>query len=73
MNALIYINRHIVNHNKKHGTDDACIAIKTYKGVEYCKQANINGLVIKQDFKNPICSGATIWIEGNRDLIEIIK
>ena len=73
MKALIYINRHIVNRNKKHKTDDPCIAIKTYKGVEYCKEANLNGVVIKQDFHNPICSGATIWLQCDSEIIDIVK
>ena len=52
--------------------DIPCIAVRTYKGVKYCKEADLNGLKIKQDFKNPICSGARIWIEGPSKLITII-
>ena len=41
MKARIYINRHIVKSNKKTGRDDACIAIRTYKGVKYAKKVEL--------------------------------
>ena len=65
MKARIYINRHIVKSNKKTGRDDACIAIRTYKGVKYAKKVELFGSwTLKQDFEKPYCSGATIWLEG---------
>lgn len=70
MKAKIYINRHKVNKIKKGAPEEPVIAIKTYKGVEYAKRASITGEII-QDFQNPICSGATIWIETDRNNITI--
>ena len=65
MKAQIIVNRHIVNKNKKNGEDKPCISIKTYKGVEYVKEVILHkDWTLKQDFENPPCSGATIWLEG---------
>lgn len=75
--ARIYVNRHVVRKNIKNKTDEATIAIKTYQGVEYCKEAEFlleDGQrgYIKQNFHNPICSGARVWLELPRDKIVII-
>ena len=66
MKARIYVNRHRVARNKKEGRNDPVIAIRTYKGVHYVHEAVLGGgeWTIRQDFKNPICSGATVWLEG---------
>ena len=72
MKTTIYINRHKVKSNKKYGNDEPCIAIRNYKGVQYAKQVHLTGLwTLKQDFDNPYCSGATIWLEGNYEDCEI--
>ena len=73
MKARIYINRHKVNKIKKTGKDEPCIAVKTYKGVDYAKQVHLSGLwILKQDFENAHCSGATIWLEGDRNNCVIV-
>ena len=71
MKAKIYINRHIVKRNKKltsetgETIDEPAIAVKTYKGVEYTKGVEFSdGTRLIQDAENPLCTGATIWIEG---------
>ena len=73
MKATVYINRHRVAANKKNGTDDPCIAVKTYRGVRYTKRLELpDGWVLRQDFANPICSGATIWLEGPLDAVRLV-
>ena len=73
MKARIYINRHKVNKIKKTGKDEPCIAVKTYKGVDYAKRVHLSGLwILKQDFENAHCSGATIWLEGDRNNCVIV-
>lgn len=75
MKARIYINRHVVNSNKKRSKeeglliDEPAIVVQTYKEKIYCKQVEFKGTLI-QDAENAICSGASIWIEAQtEDLI----
>ena len=72
MKARVIVNRHIVKQNKKDGEDRPCISIKTYKGTEYAKEVILkDSWILKQDFENPPCSGATIWLEGEYENITI--
>lgn len=78
MKARIYINRHIVKENKKLSTengeivDNPAIAVKTSRGVKYTKQVKFgDGTKLIQDAENPLCSGATIWIESDTENIEV--
>lgn len=71
MKAQIYINRHVVNANKKATkekgviVDNAAIAIRTYLGSVYAKEVEFpKGGKLIQDASNARCSGATIWIEA---------
>lgn len=74
MKAQIYINRHTILANKKASlagnfTDEPAIAVRTYLGVIYCKSVEFlpsSNPVLIQDAENPICSGATVWIEVER-------
>lgn len=70
MKGKIYINRHKVRANKKTTKqtgivkDEAAIAIRTSKGVNYRKRVELApGIALIQDAENAICTGATIWIE----------
>lgn len=72
MKSYIYINRHIVKSNKEEAKDEPAIAVRTYKGVEYTKRVTFSdGTELIQDFNRPLCSGATIWIESNRENITV--
>jgi len=74
MKAQIYINRHIILANKKASlagnfTDAPAIAVRTYLGVLYCKSVEFlpsSNPVLIQNAENPICSGATVWMEVER-------
>lgn len=64
MKAKIYVNRHVVKQNKAKGENQSAIAIRTYRGVQYTKEIKFSdGTKLVQDFDNPICSGAAIWLE----------
>lgn len=72
MKSYIYINRHKVKVNKEENKDEPVIAVRTYKGIEYAKRVTfLDGSELKQDFNNPLCSGATIWIESSRENITL--
>lgn len=71
MKAQIYINRHVVNANKKATAetgeivDNAAISVHTYLGSVYAKEVQFTkGGKLIQDASNARCSGATIWIEA---------
>jgi hypothetical protein len=74
MKAQIHINRHIILANKKvslagNFTDEPAIAVRTYLGVVYCKSVEFlpgSNPVLIQNAENPICSGATVWMEVER-------
>jgi hypothetical protein len=70
MKAKIYINRHIIQANKKATKetgiihDAPAIAIRTYKNVFYTKKIEFTQPVrLVQDASKAICSGATVWLE----------
>jgi hypothetical protein len=80
MKAKIYINRHIIQANKKASKelgiviDNPAIVIKTYKETVYAKEVFLApGVKLIQDAANAICSGATIWIETEFENIQILS
>ena len=65
----IHVNQHIVRANKKHGTRDACITVKTTKANHYAYEVRINGpsrVVYSPD--KPLSCGATLWIETHAEV-----
>ncbi len=63
MKAKVYINRHIIQANKKKSkktgdiVDEPAIAIRTYKGSVYAKEVEFNQPVrLVQDAAAAICS-----------------
>lgn len=78
MKAQIYINRHIVQANKKATSetgelvDSAAIAVNTYLGSVYAKEVEfMAGCKLIQDSANARCSGATIWLESEFESLVI--
>jgi len=71
MKAVVVINRHNVAANKKSGDNQPCISIRTYKGVTYARKIKFTGeTTLIQDFDNPLCSGANIWIECDFEILK---
>ena len=66
MKAKIYVNRQIVERNKKMGRCDPPISVRTYKGVRRVHGVVLNApsvLIYSPD--TPLPSGATVWLETN--------
>lgn len=70
MKAQIYINRNIVQSNKKATkesgvlVDEAAISIYTYLGSIYAKEVELTaGAKLIQNASSASCSGATIWLQ----------
>jgi hypothetical protein len=70
MNKKIHINQHVIRANKKNGTDDPVITVKTTKSNTYAKKVDILGsstLVYRPD--KPLSCGAKVWIETTSKVI----
>jgi hypothetical protein len=70
MNKKIHINQHVIRANKKNGTNDPVITVKTSKSNTYAKEVEILGsstLVYRPD--KPLSCGAKVWIETTSKVI----
>ena len=64
MKKRIHVNQHVIRANKKNGTSDPCITVKTSKTNHYTYAAEIDGwarVVYSPD--KPLSCGAMVWIE----------
>ncbi len=66
----IHINQHKIRANKKHGTDEPVISIKTGKQNTYCHSVEILGpsRVVYSPCK-PLACGARVWVETESELV----
>lgn len=70
----VIINRQKAAFNRKHThmPEEATISIHTGSTIEYAYAIELTGAwILKQDYANSPCSGAHIWLEGDRDDLEI--
>ena len=70
MNKKIHINQHVIRANKKNGTNDPVITVKTSKSNTYASEVEILGkskLVYRPD--KPLSCGAKVWIETTSKII----
>lgn len=70
MKKRIHINQHVIRANKKNGTDNPVITVKTSKSNSYATEVEILGKskVIYSPNK-PLSCGARVWIETNDKVI----
>ena len=64
MKKRIHINQHVIRANKKNGTNDPVITVKTSKRNIYADRVEISGpsnVVYSPD--KPLSCGARVWIE----------
>ena len=64
MKKRIHINQHVIRANKKNGTNDPAITVKTYRNNYYAHRVEIGGassVVYSPD--KPLNCGARVWIE----------
>ena len=65
----IHVNMHKIKANKKHGTNDPVITIKTSKSNTYAHEVSILGpskVVYKPN--KPLSCGARVWIETTAEV-----
>ena len=70
MKKKIHINMHKIRANKKNGTNDPVITVKTYKSNTYAHEVEILGeskVVYSPD--KPLSCGARVWIETDAEVI----
>ena len=64
MKKRIHINQHVIRANKKNGTNDPALTVKTYRNNYYAHRVEIGGassVVYSPD--KPLNCGARVWIE----------
>ena len=69
MKKRIHVNMHKIRFNKKHGTNDTVITVKTSHSNRYAHQVEFMGpsTVIYQPDK-PLSCGARVWIETDSEV-----
>ena len=69
MKTRIHVNQHKIKANKKHGTNDPVITVKTSKSNTYGHEVIINGsskVIYSPD--KPLSCGAKVWIETESEV-----
>ena len=64
MKTIIHVNQHVIKSNRKNGTNDPVLTVKTYKSNNYAHEVIINGpskVIYRPD--KPLSCGAHVWIE----------
>ena len=65
----IHVNMHHIRHNKKHGTNNPVITVKTSHSNRYAHQVEILGpskVIYRPD--KPLSCGARVWIETRSEI-----
>ena len=70
MKKRIHINQHVIRANKKNGTHDPVITVKTSKNNHYTYAAEIDGLSrVVYSPNKPLSCGAKVWIETEDKIV----
>ena len=73
MKTIIHVNQHVIKKNRKEGTDDPVLTVKTYKSNTYAHEVVVHGASrIIYSPNNPLSCGAHVWIETEAN-VEILK
>ena len=70
MKTIIHVNQHIIKKNRRDGTNDPVLTVKTYKSNVYANEVVIEGasrVVYRPD--QPLSCGAHVWIETEANVI----
>lgn len=70
MKTIIHVNQHIIKKNRRDGTNDPVLTVKTYKSNVYASEVVIEGasrVVYRPD--QPLSCGAHVWIETEANVI----
>ena len=70
MKKRIHINQHVIRSNKKNGTNEPVITVKTSKSNDYAHEVEIKGpskIIYSPD--KPLPCGAKVWIETEEKIV----
>ena len=70
MKTIIHVNQHVIKENRKTGSNNPVLTIKTYKSNTYAHEVEIVGhtrVVYRPD--NPLSCGAHVWIETHDEVV----
>jgi hypothetical protein len=73
MKTVIHVNQHVIKANRKNGTNDPVLTVKTYKQNIYAHEVDIKGdskICYSED--KPLSCGAHVWIETYNE-VKIIR
>lgn len=73
MKTIIHVNQHVIKANRKNGTNNPVLTVKTYKENIYAHEVEILGfskVVYSPD--KPLSCGAHVWIETQGE-VTVIK
>lgn len=73
MKTIIHVNQAKIRSNRKNGTQDPVITVKTYKENRYARHVRFNGpaeVVYRPE--QPLSCGARCWIETTAP-VEIVE
>ena len=69
MKKRIHVNMHKIRYNKKHGTNDPVITVKTSRSNSYAHNVEIQGpSTVMYRPEKPLSCGARVWIEPASDV-----
>lgn len=74
MKTIIHVNQHVIKANRRDGTSNPVLTVKTYKSNTYAHEVIINGpsKVIYRPEK-PLSCGAHVWIEADSEDVKVIN
>jgi hypothetical protein len=67
---IIHVNQNKIKQNKRQGTRDPVLTVKTYKTNDYASEVLIQGpckIIYSPD--KPLPCGATVWIETESEVV----
>jgi hypothetical protein len=67
---IIHVNQNKIKQNKRQGTRDPVLTVKTYKTNDYASEVLIQGpckVIYSPD--KPLPCGATVWIETESEVV----
>ena len=69
MKTIVHVNQHVIKKNRKEGTYDPVLTVKTYKDTRYTHEVHIKGpsMVVYSPNK-PLSCGAHVWIETHDEV-----
>lgn len=73
MKTIIHVDQATIKRNRKTGSNDAPLIVRTYKSAQRAQTARILGPAeIKHSPHKPLPCGARVWIETTAD-VEIVE